>query len=355
MNNSLLNRTQEYFDFAGVILLVLNPDFTVHMINKTGCRLLGYAKDEIVGKNWFENFIPSDDRQALIQTHTEALYANSKAFEYYETGVLTRSGELRLIKWHNTFLKDGSGNIIASMSSGEDITEKRILESMLARKEKEKRKQIVSAVIEAQEKERKEIAYELHDNVNQILTTCKLLLEGEVLGEKTSPLVEKAYEYLQLAINEIRSMSHWLNPTQLTEIGLQESIEEVIQRIAISGKLHIKLTINDSEQLKKTDPNVRLSLFRIVQEQVNNILKHAAATRVWIQITVSEQSIDLEIKDNGKGFNPKKVRKGLGLRNIQSRAESHRGTTHIYSAQGEGCSLSVCIPQECFTPNLVNA
>ena len=344
MTKELLNRTQDYLDIAGVIIVVIRPDETVELINKKGCELLGYNKEEIEGKKWFDLFVPEDEREESRNYFFDLLHSDTSAIEYFETAVLTKQNEIRIIHWHNTYLKNEDGQVVGILSSGEDTTSKKVLQSRLAAQESEKRKQILAAVLAAQEKERHEIAHELHDNVNQILTTCKILLESELKNEGGSVFVKNSHRYLQNAIDEIRNLSHRLNPAQLEDIGLQESLEEMLRRLNMAEKFKVQLDINDPEALKKINFHISLSLFRIAQEQILNIIKHADASHVRISIDLSKQFIDMEISDNGKGFNPKELSKGIGLTNIRNRAEFHGGISHVNSAPGEGCNLSIYIP-----------
>lgn len=344
MTNDLLSRTQDYLDIAGVIIVVIKPDETVELVNKKGCELLGYEKEEIEGSKWFDRFVPEDEREESRSYFKQMLQNDTPPIEYYENAVLTKQNDIRIIQWHNAYLRNEQGDIIAILSSGEDTTTKKVLQSRLAAQESEKRKQILAAVLEAQENERHDIAFELHDNVNQILTTCKILLESEIKKQGGSVFVKNSYRYLQNAIDEIRNLSHRLNPAHLEDMGLEESLREMLHRLDIAGKFDVQLTINDPAALRQIDYHISLSIFRIVQEQINNILKHADASFVRISIELSKQFIDVEIVDNGKGFIPTSINRGLGLTNIRNRAEFHRGVSHINSAPGEGCVLSICLP-----------
>ena len=344
MTNDLLSRTQDYLDIAGVIIVVIKPDETVELVNKKGCELLGYEKEEIEGSKWFDRFVPEDEREESRSYFKQMLQNDTPPIEYYENAVLTKQNDIRIIQWHNAYLRNEQGDIIAILSSGEDTTTKKVLQSRLAAQESEKRKQILAAVLEAQENERHDIAFELHDNVNQILTTCKILLESEIKKQGGSVFVKNSYRYLQNAIDEIRNLSHRLNPAHLEDMGLEESLREMLHRLDIAGKFDVQLSINDPAALLQIDYHISLSIFRIVQEQINNILKHADASFVRISIELSKQFIDVEIVDNGKGFIPTSVNRGLGLTNIRNRAEFHRGVSHINSAPGEGCVLSICLP-----------
>lgn len=122
---------QKYLDVAGVIFVVLNSDQTVALINKKGSEILGYEETDIVGKNWFDTFIPKRMRADVKAGFNKLIVGEIEPVEYYENPVLTRDGQERIISWHNTVLRDGKGNIIATLSSGEDITErKRALEKL---------------------------------------------------------------------------------------------------------------------------------------------------------------------------------------------------------------------------------
>lgn len=122
-----------YFDIAGVILLVIDENARVTNINKKGCDLLGYRKDEILGKNWFNNCLPVEYRNETNLIYQKLMTGEIQAAEYYENPVLTKSGQIKTIAWHNTVLKDDNGSIIGTISSGEDITDRKQMEEQLFR------------------------------------------------------------------------------------------------------------------------------------------------------------------------------------------------------------------------------
>jgi len=117
------DRTQKYLEIAGVMLLVVNANEIIGLINRRGCEILGCSEDEIVGKNWFDNFIAEPIREEVRGVFRKLMAGKVEPVEYYENPVITKSGEERLIAWHNTILKDEHGNIIGSLSSAVDITE----------------------------------------------------------------------------------------------------------------------------------------------------------------------------------------------------------------------------------------
>jgi len=121
-------RAQKYFDIAKAILVVIDAKGNVNLINKKGCKVLGYSKKEIIGKNWFDNFLPERIRNEVKSVARKILTGDVKSFAPYENPILTKNGSEKLIAWNNTYIKDKSGKIIATLSSGEDITRRRQLE-----------------------------------------------------------------------------------------------------------------------------------------------------------------------------------------------------------------------------------
>ena len=119
-----MDKAQNYLDIAGVIITAIDTQGDVTLINRRGSDILGYLQDEILGKNWFDNFIPRAIRTEVRDVFTSLMAGEIDPVEYFENPVLTRSGQERLIAWHNTLLKNDNGKIIGSLSSGEDITER---------------------------------------------------------------------------------------------------------------------------------------------------------------------------------------------------------------------------------------
>jgi len=125
------NRAQNYLDIAEVMLLALNADETVALLNQKGCRILGYTQEEVLGRNWFDLCLPESVRDELRRGFHDLLAGKSAPFEYHENPVVTKAGEERLIAWHNTVLTDEAGAVVGTLSSGEDITERRRTEEAL--------------------------------------------------------------------------------------------------------------------------------------------------------------------------------------------------------------------------------
>jgi PAS domain S-box-containing protein len=119
------DKAQKYLDIAGVILVAIDAEQKVTLINKKGIEILGYSEQEIIGRNWFDNFIPERNREDIRRAFMDIITGEIEPAEYFENLVLTKGGEERIIAWHNTLLKDESGNVVGTLSSGEDVTERR--------------------------------------------------------------------------------------------------------------------------------------------------------------------------------------------------------------------------------------
>jgi signal transduction histidine kinase len=216
------------------------------------------------------------------------------------------------------------------------------------KQEVDKQKVIAQAVVNAQEKERAEIGKELHDNVNQILSTAKLYLElAQTDDDSRLELINRSTNNISLAINEIRTISRSLVPPSIGDLGLIDSVQDLVENIKATKRLHVEFYYSGTID-NILDEKRKLMLFRIIQEQVNNVLKHASAKNLVIELIADSEghAVDLTISDDGKGFELDKVRskKGVGLSNIASRAQLFNGSVHIVTALGEGCKLKINVP-----------
>jgi PAS domain S-box-containing protein len=121
------NRAQNYLDVANAMLLVIGADHKIRLINKKGCEILACDEKEITGRNWFDTFLPENDRDKGRSTFDKLMEGEIEPAEYTENPVVTMNGEERIIAWHNTVLEDDSGTIIGTLSSGQDVTERRMI------------------------------------------------------------------------------------------------------------------------------------------------------------------------------------------------------------------------------------
>jgi signal transduction histidine kinase len=211
---------------------------------------------------------------------------------------------------------------------------------------KHKQQELTKAVLNGQEKERSRLGLELHDNINQLLTAARLYISHmQRMPEEREELMVKTKEIIHMAIEEIRKLSKILVQPALQINDLNNSINELAKDMLIGTG--ISFTFNTNGIADKNIPDeMKVTLYRIVQEQLNNIIKYAEADIVIVSIEQNGDQIRLTIQDDGKGFDPEAARRGIGLSNIFSRAEVFDGNVEIKSAPWQGCQLKV----ELYTP-----
>lgn len=232
----------------------------------------------------------------------------------------------------------------AYLISVHDVTEKAKLQETLIKEKVKHQKTVTKATIEGQEKERSDIGKELHDNVNQILTTAKLYVENiKYFPEQKNSFVDKSAALLQKAINEIRFLSKALVTPTIRDLGFEETLQELIAWYRELNLFTIDYTYLMAECC--IDKDLKLTLYRILQEELNNTVKYAKASAVTIRLQHGEQ-LKMVYEDNGIGFDPATQKKGLGLNNIKNRADVYNGTVHIDSSPGNGCRIEIIFPLE---------
>lgn len=207
-----------------------------------------------------------------------------------------------------------------------------------------------NAALEAEIQERKRIGQELHDGLGQMLSVARLNVsalnqKAELSTERKTRLIESAIYSIDTAFNELRQISHNLSPTILVTKGLEEAVQDIVQRINESNEILLNCEIFGLN--RQLDNLIENTLYRAVQELTNNAIKHAQATSISIQLVQNEEEITLMIEDNGLGFDLDKERlhsASGGLQNIQSRVENLHGTIFIDSKKNRGTIITITVP-----------
>ena len=298
------------------------------------------------GKFW-ETHIHPRDRDRILKGMDRFRENGKKDLWLEEYRFKKSDGSYALISDRGFLVFNKEGKAIRMVGSMQDITEKKEMEERLLQQEVNKQKLVAQAMVDAQEKERAEIGKELHDNINQILSTTKLYLElAKSDNEERLNLINRSAGNIHNAIRQIRNISRSLVPASIGDLGLIDSLTDLVESLQLTKAIQAEFHPMGNFDEKLSD-KTKLMLFRIIQEQVNNVLKHSGARHLVIELILeeTENRIELNITDDGKGFNPEKVRKkGLGLSNIRSRADLFGGKVTIQSAPGRGCKLKVQVP-----------
>ena len=205
----------------------------------------------------------------------------------------------------------------------------------------------MASVIEGQESERIRIAKDLHDGIGGLLSTVKVhigTIQNEIQELENFNVFKKANEMMDHACEEIRRISHNLMPAVLRAQGLGSATQQIVNQLNDVHQIKTEFEIHGFEN--RIDESTEVLLYRIIQEITNNIVKHAAAKKAWIQIFEHPASIQILIEDNGIGFDLSKVKgNGLGLKSLESRVDFLKGSIEIDSRIQQGTSITINVPK----------
>lgn len=300
--------------------------------------------------------------QALIEFHPDVILSDHTlpSFNSFEALNIFRQSGLKIPfilvtatmseEYAVSIIKAGANDYIlkdtlvklpdAVLNSLEKIDTEIKLENQKALNVKEK----TNAVLMAHENERRQMATALLENINQILAASNLYIDCAVSeADKRMIFIQNSKKYILLAIDEIKKLSQVVMPPILKEIGLTDSIDNWIRLQQKENSINF---ITDWKKFNDsvTSDKLQLTIYRIVQEQLNNAIKYSKATNVFIRLEQKDNLLELTIKDDGVGFDVLNNTKGVGLQNIDTRAEIHNGKMTLTSQPGDGCTLRVVFP-----------
>jgi PAS domain S-box-containing protein len=307
-------------------------------------ELFGYAVKSTAGNvvDWSKHLHP-DDKDAVEKGLQDAITSAASHWEHTYR-FIKADGSIANVFGRASIIRDADGKAYRMIGAIHDITKQKVLEEKLEQEIKLKGKQIAEATEEARETERSDIGKELHDNVNQLLGASRLYLSIAKQGGVNSEMYfSRSSQYTLTAIEEIRKLTKVLTTDVIASLGLSESIENIVRDTMEVNPIKITCLTKSFTENSVND-KFKLNVFRIIQEQLNNILKHAKATETVLSLLQNNESIILSISDNGVGFDTCKKHSGIGLDNIISRAASYNGTADFVSQPGQGCVLTVVFP-----------
>jgi two-component system sensor histidine kinase UhpB len=304
--------------------------FDIELKNETG-----------TAEDFMSRIHPEDfSKIFLLKNSIEELASDHFEIEFR---VVKKNGSIAYLSDRGYVVRDENGSVVRLIGATQDVTQRKLAEMKLKEEQLRHHREVTDAVISAQENERRHLGAELHDNVNQILTSAMLFLNLAESEEKDkTTLLKHARGILGNAMNEIRKLSHSLIPPSLNAESLSEALTRIVDNTRKSGlTVHSEVTRFDEDILSE---KMKLTIYRIIQEQFNNINKHSKAKSISVQLLLKNGQLILTIKDDGVGFDPSKSLKGVGLTNIRTRTSLHHGRIKILSAPGQGCTLEVSFP-----------
>jgi two-component system, NarL family, sensor histidine kinase UhpB len=309
--------------------------------NRTLQEIFGYTADELMDNNtWWTNNLHPEDKQRVISTIEAKLKGGGTVWQD-EYRFRCKDGSYKIVFDRGFIMRDKNGNPYRLIGAMQDVSEQRALQQELIEEKVRHKNQMALSVINAQEIERKKLGEELHDNINQLLGVVKLYIEhAQVDQTAKNEMLKKSSEYLMQVIQEIRNLSKSLIPPTLNDIGLLESLYELISTLEDTKHIRVHLDTSDFDE-QKVPEQKKLMIYRIIQEQLNNVIKHSHADDVSIRLKNLNNTVQLMVEDNGKGFDAQNNKPGTGLNNIRNRLEVFNGNMQIRSNPGEGCVLEV--------------
>jgi two-component system, NarL family, sensor histidine kinase UhpB len=329
------------FDNNPATIFIWDLDtFRILEANGAAVNLYGFTKEEFLQKTLLD-IRPEDDYKKFMNAAAKLQTEYSKSSSVWKHS--NKKGEIMYMDISSHRIVYHGKQVVLSLAN--NITERILLEEKLTEEKIKKQQEITAAVITAQSQERTFLGEELHDNINQILATANLYMDCALSDEDSRiNFIKDSKNFIKTAIEEIRKLSKTLLPASLGEVGLQEALNDAIEnikRVNDSIHFHIDWQIPNENTLSE---KLKLTIFRIVQEQLNNIFKHAKASNIIISLKQEEEELQVMIKDDGVGFDISQKRDGVGLQNIFGRTDLLRGTATINSRPGAGCELIINFP-----------
>lgn len=204
---------------------------------------------------------------------------------------------------------------------------------------------LIRAIIDTQEKERQRLAKDLHDSLTQQLSAIKFYISTTAKNSKSISqrnILYKSNEALAELIIDIRNICFNLMPATLQEFGLVKAVKEFCSHFLYQHT--VKFNITQKTTLPPLSQDVKIDLYRVIQELITNAVKHGEAKRIKIFFNQHKNKLEIQLTDNGKGFDPHKASAGMGLQNVKSRVKSHQGELNIISALDKGTLYKIVIP-----------
>ncbi len=300
-------------------------------VNETAEKLYGYTSNEFLQLNAYDIRVKEqhNNLQAQIQEGTYTKDNSVRAHRKKDGSIIYVAPAISEINYKGTQ---------AYLITIHDITEKLRMEEELKQIKISRENELLRASIESQENSRAEIGRELHDNINQLLVASTIFLKHALFSNSDDKiLISKSLDIVMSAMDEIRKLSSSFVPPSLNVLTLKEAIGNLAQSFQLSNTtIAFDIRLNEAA----LEEAFKINIYRIIQEQCNNIIRHAAATTAIVSLVQSENKLLLKITDNGKGFDPKQKAKGIGLSNIIHRTEAYNGKLTVQSRPGKGCTVT---------------
>jgi PAS domain S-box-containing protein len=352
-----LRRLEEaagYFQFAGVIMVAIDRDENVSAVNDLAGEVLGYPRDEIVGRNWFDHFLPDSHREDVRAAFRKLMAGEVDPVEYFDNPIVTRTGEERMVEWHNRLLRDAGGSIIGTLSSGSDITDRLRMARELVERQSLTRLGEMAAVV----------AHEVRNPLAGISASMQNMADTLPAESPHRPIIAEIRTRIRSLADIIDDLLLYARPlepktTPLRILDLLAGVANAVRRDPAHAKARIE--IGGDDLVVRADP-------RLLHQAFLNLLLNAAQAlpgegRLAAIVAGDGDRLRVRITDDGPGI-PAELRErvfepffttrgrgtGLGLPTARRILRSHGGDLRIEEAGASGTALVAILPAEAVPP-----
>ncbi|RAU82901.1 chemotaxis protein CheB [Pontibacter arcticus] len=339
------DRFKELLEAVPHITWTNKPNGENNSFNKLWYDYTGLSEKESEGWGWQKVFHP-DDLKKIMPDFKHCL-ATGKVHNAQARLLRKADNKYRLHLIKDVPVKNDNGEITLWIGTATDIQDQKDAEQATIRLNLSQQRGTLNTILQTQEEERSRISEALHNGLGQILYAAKLRLDNLAPATVQQKKVKESVDqFLKEGIQITRNISFELTPSVLKEFGLKVALEEIFARFK---NPHLKITSSFAIPEATLNYNTSLSLYRIIQELLNNVVKHSGATRATIALTQESENILLRVQDNGKGIAEDDLQKqdGVGLKSIKNRVNLLDGKFDIQTAPGKGCRIEIS-----FNPSL---
>ncbi len=330
-------RYRDLVENANSIILQMDSDGYITYMNRFGLDFFGYTEDEILGQPAVGTIVPETSTTGLnLETKLQDVLQHPEQYHTSENENMCRDGKHVWVAWTNKAIYDEAGAFSEVLCIGVDRTERKQAEEALSQ-------QLQQSAIAA---ERNHLARELHDAVSQTLFSASLIADvlpriWERNQEEAQRRLNELRELTRGALAEMRMLLIELRPSALEEAQITELFHQLVD--AFTGKTRVPVALHISDEPCRLPAGVKIVFYRIAQEALNNITKHADANQVYIDLECQANATTLTIRDDGCGFDPdmSQATSHFGLHIMRERAENVGATFRLESAEGKGTSIEV--------------
>ncbi|MCB9360020.1 MAG: PAS domain S-box protein [Flavobacteriales bacterium] len=326
-------------DYANVGIAYASGNAQLISVNPKFVEILEYEDStELIGKPIAEFTITEDFEKELILLN-EIVEGKRDTYQI-EKRYVTKNKNIKWVDLHVSVIRAENGKLINFVSLVADITERKENQEKLARIENER----FLVAIQTEENERKRISQDLHDGLGQTIAAASLYINTlddlvkNQLDEETYAIFKTGKDLVNKSAKETRMVSHNIMPPSLNQFGLNESINELISNYQKINE-NINITYSSNINNYRFKQEIELSLYRVVQELINNAYKHSKAQNIYVSALINNKICEIMVKDDGVGFNYDEIKlekkSGIGLRNIEQRIYAINGKLEInYKSKG---------------------